>query len=378
MPGKKYILMILSLNKALQRVESHIPTGSTIVVGMSGGVDSSVAAALLKELGYAVVGLFMKNWEEGDSCPAEKDAQDVAQVAHLLSIPFYTVNFTKEYREEVFESFLADLKKGLTPNPDVLCNREVKFKKLLEKALSLGAKGLATGHYAKNSIRDGSFFLECAEDSSKDQTYFLYTATQETLSRTLFPLANFKKSEVRKLAALLHLPVAEKKDSTGVCFIGERNFREFLKPYLGVSPGKIRTVENEVVGEHIGLHYYTIGQRKGMGIGGRGDAWFVVSKDMEKNELIVAQGKNHPALFSSSLSAKEPHWISGKAPSFPFYASAKIRYRQLEQPCCVTQEGDALRVTFSTPQRAITPQQSVVFYKEGICLGGAFIQWAFA
>lgn len=365
--------MTLTINTALSRVHSHIPVGSTIVVGMSGGVDSSVTAALLKELGYSVVGLFMKNWEEGDSCPAEKDAGDVAQVARVLSIPFYTVNFTKEYREEVFESFLSDLKKGLTPNPDVLCNREIKFKKLLEKALALGAQGLATGHYAKNSMRDGQFFLECPEDKAKDQTYFLYTATQESLSKTLFPLADFKKSEVRLLASLFQLPVAEKKDSTGICFIGERNFREFLKPYLGVSQGKIRSVENELVGEHIGLAYYTIGQRKGLGIGGRGEAWFVVGKDTEKNELIVAQGENHPSLFANTLLAKEAHWISGEDPLFPLHCSAKIRYRQLDQPCTVTQEGDSLRVLFSSPQRAITPQQSIVLYKDNICLGGAFI-----
>lgn len=365
--------MTISIDTALLRVKSHIPPGSTVVVGMSGGVDSSVTAALLKELGYSVIGLFMKNWEEKDSCPAEKDAQDVAQVARVLSIPFYTVNFTKEYREEVFESFLSDLKKGLTPNPDILCNREVKFKKLLERSLSLGASALATGHYARNHATQDEFFLECCEDSSKDQTYFLYTATQETLSKTLFPLANFKKKEVRLLASLFHLPVAEKKDSTGICFIGERNFREFLKPYLGVSEGKIRSVENEIVGSHIGLAYYTIGQRKGLGIGGRGEAWFIVGKDVEKNELIVAQGENHPALFSTELLAKEAHWISGRPPQFPLHAFAKIRYRQPSEPCQIYQEGDLLRVSFTNPQRAITPQQSIVFYNDTVCLGGAFI-----
>ena len=365
--------MTLSLDAALKRVESHITPGSTIVVGMSGGVDSSVAAALLKELGYTIVGLFMKNWEEEGSCPAEADAQDVAKVARILSIPFYTVNFAKEYKEQVFEEFLADLKKGLTPNPDVLCNREIKFKRLLEKALSLGALGLATGHYAKNREDQGRFFLERSEDASKDQTYFLYTATQATLSKTLFPLANLKKTEVRHLASLLHLPVADKKDSTGICFIGERNFKEFLYPYLGFSEGEIRSVVNELMGTHVGLAYYTIGQRKGLGIGGKGDAWFVVGKDVEKNQLIVAQGENHPALYSKALLAEGAHWISGKSPTFPLECTAKIRYRQQDQSCHVEQEGERLRVTFSTPQRAVTPKQSIVFYNKRECLGGAFI-----
>lgn len=372
--------MIPALDKALKGVESHIPSGSTIVVGMSGGVDSSVAAALLKELGYAVIGLFMKNWEETDTCPAEVDAQDVAKVAKILSIPFYTVNFAKEYKEEVFELFLDDLRKGFTPNPDVLCNREIKFKKLLEKALALGADGLATGHYARNRFHEKSpnqqesFSLERPADAAKDQTYFLYTATQETLSKTLFPLAHLKKTEVRFLASQLHLPVAQKKDSTGICFIGERNFKTFLRPYLGFSEGEIRSVENELLGKHVGLAYYTIGQRKGLGIGGRGEAWFVVGKDVEKNHLIVAQGENHPALYSKRLVAQEAHWISGKPPTFPLECTSKIRYRQQDQLCRVEQEGSTLRVTFSSPQRAITPRQSVVFYNQNVCLGGAFIQ----
>jgi tRNA-specific 2-thiouridylase len=263
--------MNISIEKALEQVEGHIPKGQTVAVGMSGGVDSSVGAALLKELGYDVVGLFMKNWDEGPDCPSEKDAQDVALVAKKINIPFYTINFTKEYKESIFESFLSDLKKGLTPNPDILCNREVKFKKLLEKALFLGASCLATGHYAKNTTHDlNHFFLERPLDSSKDQTYFLYTANQESLSKTLFPLANLKKSDIRHLASLFDLPVATKKDSTGICFIGERNFTEFLKPYLGYSPGPMFSIEGQPIGSHIGLAYYTIGQRKGLKIGGEG------------------------------------------------------------------------------------------------------------
>lgn len=364
----------ISIEKALGLIESHLPKGQMVAVGMSGGVDSSVTAALLKQLGYDVIGLFMKNWDEGPDCPAEKDSQDVALVAKKIDIPFYTINFTKEYKEAIFESFLSDLKKGLTPNPDILCNREVKFKKLLEKALSLGASGLATGHYAKNRAQDcNHFFLERAFDSSKDQTYFLYTATQESLSKTLFPLANFKKCDIRHLASLFDLPVADKKDSTGICFIGERNFTEFLTPYLGYSPGPMLSVEGQPVGSHIGLAYYTIGQRKGLKIGGRGDAWFVVDKDVKKNILYVAQGEHHPALYASSLLAKDAHWISGSSPSFPKTCTAKIRYRQPDQQCTIEQQGSLLKVSFSEPQRAITPQQSIVFYDGHICLGGAFI-----
>ena len=362
-----------TIDAFLDRVPCHIPTGR-IVVGMSGGVDSSVAAALLKAKGYDVVGLFMKNWEETGPCPAEADANDVAEVAKILDIPFYTVNFAKEYREEVFSSFLKDLKAGLTPNPDVLCNREVKFKLLLQKSLSIGGAALATGHYASNVKRGEEFFLERAFDESKDQTYFLYTATQESLAKTLFPLAHLTKKEVRRIAGLLRLPVAEKKDSTGICFIGERNFREFLRPYVGTTPGPMTTPEGKQVGTHEGLAYYTIGQRKGLAIGGEGEAWFVVDKDVEANRLIVVQGAAHPSLFASGLIAHNAHWISGAAPQFPHQCTAKIRYRQPDQPCTVETNADGtLSVSFETKQRAITPQQSIVFYDGTICLGGAFI-----
>jgi tRNA-specific 2-thiouridylase len=363
------------IENALRGIELHIPNGSTVVVGMSGGVDSSVTAALLKELGYDVIGLLMKNWEEDGTCCIEEDAQDVARVATMLQIPFYTVQFAKEYWEQVFEKFLADLKSGLTPNPDILCNREVKFGHLLEKALSMGASALATGHYAANSIFDNTHRLQLARDNTKDQTYFLYTATQETLSHSLFPLAHLHKSEVRKIAQTLNLPVAEKKDSTGVCFIGERNFRHFLEPYLGLSPGPMVTVDGKKIGDHIGLGYYTIGQRKGLKIGGEGAAWFVVAKNPETNTLTIAQGTDHPALFAHSLIAHQSHWISGETPSFPFFCTAKIRYRQEDSPCEVimTKTGE-LYVRFEKKQRAITPGQSIVFYDGASCLGGAVIQ----
>ena len=365
-----------ALDPILDRVPCHIPKG-VVVVGMSGGVDSSVSAALLKAKGYDVIGLFMKNWEEGDSCPAEVDANDVAQVAQIVGIPFYTVSFAKEYWDEVFALFLEELKAGLTPNPDVLCNREVKFKRLLQKSLSIGGEALATGHYASNVQRGEQFFLERSFDDTKDQTYFLYTATQDSLSKTLFPLDNITKKEVRHIAELLRLPVAAKKDSSGICFIGERKFKDFLKPYIGTKSGPIVTPEGRIVGTHEGLSYYTIGQRKGMAIGGEGEAWFVAKKDVENNQLIVVQGADHPALFANKLVAHHVHWISGTAPTLPLCCTAKIRYRQPDQ-LCVVEKGvdDTLTVSFDTPQRAITPQQSVVFYDGQVCLGGGFIALA--
>lgn len=360
------------VDDALKGIAPTIHNIKTIVVGMSGGVDSSVAAALLQELGCNVIGLFMKNWEE-ETCPAVDDANDVAQVARTLGIPHYVVSFAKEYKNHVFEEFLHDLRAGYTPNPDILCNREVKFKHLLTKALDLGGDALATGHYAK-VFKDEYWQLHRADDHLKDQTYFLYTATQSTLAKTLFPLAQLKKTEVRALAKAFSLSVSEKKDSTGICFIGERNFRQFLKPYIGTTPGPIYSVEGKNVGTHIGLPYYTIGQRKGLGIGGSGSAWFVVGKDVENNRLIIAQGKDHPALFSQSLVASSPHWILGKSPTFPLSCTAKIRYRQEDQHCIVTEKQGDLLVNFSSPQRAITPRQAIVLYQDKVCLGGAFIQ----
>jgi tRNA-uridine 2-sulfurtransferase len=352
---------------------SSISKKSTIYVGLSGGVDSSLSIVLLKELGYPVIGIFMKNWEEEGHCSAVDDYRDVARVCKSLEVPFYSVQFSKEYREEIFEGFLQDLKNGLTPNPDILCNREIKFKRLLQKALSIGGDYLATGHYAKNVFKDGYYQLEKAHDQTKDQTYFLYTATQESLSKTIFPLASLQKTEVRKLAKQYKVPVAEKKDSTGICFIGERNFKEFIKNYLGYTEGPMVTVEGKYIKDHDGLAYYTIGQRKGLGIGGDGEAWFVVDKNVEENTLIVAQGVHHPALFADELSGTDAHWI-GKKPTFPLHCTAKIRYRQKDQACVVEEKDGLLLVCFREPQRAITPKQSIVFYDGDVCLGGAFIK----
>lgn len=364
---------------ALQKITPYLPKGS-LAVGLSGGVDSAVSAFLLKQLGYDVFGIFMRNWEEkeGGSCPADKDAADVAAIASVLKIPFYTISFTKEYQDLVFALFLEELQKGLTPNPDILCNKEIKFAKLLEKALQIGSVGIGTGHYASSSIEEDRYLLRKALDKTKDQSYFLYTATQSSLKHSVFPLAFLQKTEVRKIAERLHLPVAQKKDSTGICFIGERKFKEFLKPFLGYSKGPIISTEGKILAEHIGLAYYTIGQRKGLCIGGEGEPWFVVRKDLPSNALIVAQGFSHPALFAKGLKAEGASWISGKAPSFPLQAQAKIRYRQEDQKCSVSQSEDgSLLVSFDLPQRAITPGQSIVFYQDSECLGGAFITCAY-
>ena len=363
--------------KALASLQELYTPFATYVVGMSGGVDSSVSAFLLKEAGFHVIGVYMKNWEETSedgSCTQEDDFRDVVAVSKLLQIPYYSVNFTKEYQEEVFQLFLEDIQKGLTPNPDILCNREIKFKKLLERAKKIGGGGLATGHYAKiRRDEENRFFLECPKDRMKDQTYFLYTATQESLSSSLFPLAPLTKQEVRAIAKEAGLPVHNKKDSTGICFIGKRNFRSFLEGWIGTKPGPMVTEAGVAVGTHMGLAFYTIGQRKGLMIGGQGDAWFVADKRIETNELIVVQGENHPLLFADSLTAKETHWI-GMKPSLPFECTAKIRYRQPDQRCIIEkEESGILHVRFHEPQRAITPQQSIVFYQNDVCLGGALI-----
>lgn len=344
---------------------------STVCIGMSGGVDSSVAAYLLKEQGYNVFGLFMKNWDEtlpDGSCTAEKDFEDVLKVADMLQIPCYSVNFTKEYEERVFKYFLSELQKGRTPNPDILCNREIKFDAFFEKALSLGAGYVATGHYAQT--KNGRLLK--ARDENKDQTYFLHAVRGSVFKKVLFPLGGYTKPEVRALAKKANLPTSQKKDSTGICFIGKRNFREFVHNYLPYQKGIMALPDGTPVGEHVGIAFYTIGQRKGLGIGGPGEPYFVVGKEIERNILYVAQGENHPALYAPSLIAMEPTWIEEK-PSFPLRCTAKIRYRQAEQPCTVTTENGSLRVTFDTPQRAITPSQSVVFYSETGCLGGAVI-----
>jgi tRNA-specific 2-thiouridylase len=357
--------------------------GRTVVVGMSGGVDSSVAALLLKQQGWNVIGLFMKNWEDDDTddyCSSREDLVDAVAVAERIGIEIDQVNFAAEYRERVFSSFLAEYQAGRTPNPDVLCNAEIKFRAFLDHALSLGADCIATGHYARVREREGRHELLRAEDGTKDQTYFLHRLDQSQLARALFPLGGLYKREVREIARREGLPVAGKRDSTGICFIGERPFREFLNRYLPRTPGEMRTLDEKPVGEHIGLTYYTIGQRQGLGIGGRagmgndGDAWYVARKDLASNVLYVVRGHDHPALYSERLRAVDPSWIAGEPPHPHWVYSARIRYRQADVACSLDRVGSqALEVAFSEPQWAVTPGQSVVVYESQVCLGGAVI-----
>ena len=349
-----------------------------VVVGMSGGVDSSVAALLLKEQGYDVVGVFMKNWEEEDdtgACTAENDWRDVREVCGLIDIPCYSVNFAREYWDRVFSYFLKEYQAGRTPNPDVLCNREIKFRAFLDFAMSLGAERMATGHFVR---RDEAGHLIRGTDPGKDQSYFLYMVHQEQLRRSLFPVGGLTKTEVRRIAEERRLPVSRKKDSTGVCFIGERNFKKFLSEYLPARPGDMVSTEGETVGRHDGLMYYTLGQRRGLGIGGRGDgrSWFVVGKDLEHNRLLVAQGEDHPLLYSSLCLAEDVTWV-GEAPARKgetFRCTAKYRYRQPDQPVEVTwEEENLLRIRSLQPQRAVTPGQSAVLYDGERCLGGGIV-----
>ncbi len=348
----------------------------TVVVGMSGGVDSSVSALLLKEQGFHVIGLFMKNWDEktpDGTCSATKDFEDVVKVCERLDIPYYSVNFIQEYWDFVFTHFLEELKKGFTPNPDILCNREIKFHLFFKKALQLGADFLATGHYAQVTSNSSPLLLK-GLDPGKDQTYFLYTLKEKILEKLLFPIGHLHKKEVRALALQHGLATAEKKDSTGICFIGKRDFKQFISQYIPYQKGMFLTLDGKKVGEHEGMAYYTLGQRKGLGIGGPGDAWFVVDKDPTLNIVYLAQGEEHPSLYASTLTATEISWV-GAAPTLPFSCKAKIRYRQPEQECRVEEiEPGILLVSFSSPQRAITPRQSIVFYQENCCLGGAMIQ----
>jgi tRNA-specific 2-thiouridylase len=352
-----------------------------VVVGMSGGVDSSVTALLLKEQGYEVVGLFMKNWEDDDDeeyCSSRQDLIDAVSVADRIGIEIEAVNFSKEYKEKVFANFLAEYQAGRTPNPDIFCNSEIKFRAFLDHALGMGADLIATGHYARVREVEGLYQLMRAEDGSKDQSYFLYRLSQEQLSRTLFPLGGLYKREIREIARKAGLATSEKKDSTGICFIGERPFREFLNRYLPKEPGEMRTPDGKAIGRHEGLMYYTLGQRQGLGIGGgregTGEPWFVAGKDMQNNVLIVVQGHDHPMLLSDRLCASGLHWIAGHDPRRHWVYGAKTRYRQADAPCEIDAiTGGTCEIRFAQPQWAVTPGQSVVVYESNVCLGGGII-----
>jgi len=354
----------------------------SIMVALSGGVDSSVTAWLLQQQGYSIAGMFMKNWEEQDvnsGCTSAEDAADARDVAQLLGIPFHGRNFSLEYWESVFEHFLGELKAGRTPNPDILCNREIKFKAFIEHAEDLGAGLIATGHYAqRRDNADGSVSLLKGRDNSKDQSYFLHALNQDQLRKAWFPLGELDKSEVRRIAEAAGLAVARKKDSTGICFIGERNFDAFIDRYLRAEPGDILSHRGERIGEHRGLIHYTLGQRKGLEIGGLRDypeqPWFVACKSLGDNTLVAVQDSSHPWLMSDHLTATSMNWIRGTPPAPGSRLSAKIRYRQSDQPCTIVHaDTDCLKLRFETPQRAVTPGQSVVLYDHDECLGGGVI-----
>ena len=353
-----------------------------VIVGISGGVDSSVSAYLLQQQGYQVEGLFMKNWEEDDTdeyCSAAQDLQDAQAVCDKLGIKLHTINFAAEYWDNVFEHFLEEYKAGRTPNPDIMCNKEIKFKAFLEFAAEdLGADFIATGHYCRRREVDGQAQLLRGLDTNKDQSYFLYAVGGEQIAKTLFPVGELEKPEVRRIAEEQDLVTHNKKDSTGICFIGERKFTDFLQTYLPAQPGDIVTPENEVIGQHQGLMYHTLGQRKGLGIGGLQNSnenpWYVVGKDMENNRLLVAQGADHPALFSYALIAKKCDWVDRTPKKESFKCTVKTRYRQTDIPCTVNPiDDDTLEVIFEQPQAAVTPGQSAVFYLGDVCLGGAII-----
>lgn len=347
-----------------------------VVLGMSGGVDSSVAAALLKEQGYEVTAVFMRNWSEEDgACTAKEDYMDVVSVCSKLGIEHYTVNFEKEYRDEVFSYFLSEYQKGRTPNPDVMCNTQIKFKAFLNYAMDFDADYIAMGHYARTAIKDSKAYLLRGKDANKDQSYFLSRVGSEALAKTLFPIGELEKHEVRAIAEKYGLSTAHKKDSTGICFIGERDFNEFLDRFLFTKPGPILSLEGKYLGEHSGLMHYTIGQRRGIGIGGvgSGEPFFVAGKDLEKNALIVAQGVKHPALYKQEFLAEEPFWIT-QPPTFPLECSVKIRYRAPDEPAVVTCQGGNVNIKLAHPLKGVTPGQVVVFYQGEICLGSAIIQ----
>ena len=353
---------------------------ATVVIGMSGGVDSSVAAWILKQQGYKVIGLFMKNWEDDDNseyCSSLQDWLDVVSVADLIGIDVEAVNFASEYKDRVFAEFLREYSAGRTPNPDVLCNAEIKFKAFLDHAMSLGAEAIATGHYAKTARVGNEVHLLKAIDETKDQSYFLYRLNQQQLKHVIFPLGGIRKTVIREIAQKIGLPNAAKKDSTGICFIGERPFREFLNRYLPNKPGPIKTEDGKTVGEHVGLAFYTLGQRKGIGMGGSkdgtGDPWFVAKKDIQSNTLYIVQGHEHPWLLNPLLSASQISWTSDVAPSLGSY-SAKTRYRQVDAPCQLTTlTEDLFTLNFDEAQWAVTPGQSAVIYSGDRCLGGGII-----
>jgi len=357
------------------------PEDTRVVVGMSGGVDSSVAAYLLKQQGYDVIGVFMKNWDDTDEfgvCTATEDYEDVIRVCNQIGIPYYAVNFEKEYWDKVFTYFLDEYKAGRTPNPDVMCNKEIKFKAFLHHALQLGADYLATGHYAQVKFIDGEYKMLRGKDANKDQTYFLNQLSQEQISKVMFPIGHMDKKRVREIAKEAGLATAMKKDSTGICFIGERNFKEFLSKYLPAQPGRMETLTGEMKGHHEGLMYYTIGQRHGLGIGGAGDPWFVVGKDLERNVLLVGQGYDNDALYSDAIIATNVSWISGQEKPAQFSCTAKFRYRQPDHGVTVTLlENHTVSVEFDEPIRAVTPGQAVVFYNGEECLGGGTIDQIF-
>jgi len=354
---------------------------SKVIVGMSGGVDSSVAALLLLEQGYQVEGLFMKNWEEDDDteyCTAKEDLADAQAVCDKLGITLHKANFAAEYWDNVFEHFLQEYKAGRTPNPDVLCNREIKFKAFLDYAKQLGADLIATGHYVRKLTENGQTFLLKGLDDNKDQSYFLCAVKEEQLAQTLFPVGELEKPAVRALAEKHELLTHDKKDSTGICFIGERRFKDFLETYLPGQPGNIEDTEGNVLGQHSGLMYHTLGQRQGLGIGGvknqQEAPWYVASKDLDRNVLLVVQGNEHPLLFSNQLKTTDISWVNQTEPEFPLNCQAKVRYRQQDQACTLSKDGTVYTVNFNDQQRSVTPGQFVVFYQGDICLGGGVIE----
>lgn len=348
---------------------------------MSGGVDSSVSALLLQEQGFQVEGLFMKNWDEDDGteyCTAKDDLADAQAVCDRMGIHLHTANFATEYWDNVFEHFLEEYKAGRTPNPDILCNKEIKFKAFLDYAMVLGADKIATGHYTRVRTVNGETQLLRGLDTNKDQSYFLHAVAGSQLAKSLFPIGELEKPEVRRIAEKHEFVTARKKDSTGICFIGERRFKDFLQQYLPAKPGKIQTEQGQVIGEHAGLMYYTMGQRQGLGIGGLKEfveaPWFVAGKDLENNILTVVQGTDHPLLFTQKLTVKEVDWVSSHEPAIPVSLTCKHRYRQEDQACTLTKQNGQYLVTFDEPQRAVTPGQSAVFYQGEDCLGGGVIE----